>query len=87
MNPAKFHEMMEAKEKGGSPRVQFTVEEDRNIIKALYDKTFEAIISRATSLAWDGLGWDIQLHELMPVLLVAESTLTFLDLSFNKLQG
>ena len=86
MAPEQFHAMMDEK-KDGCPKIQFTVEADRAVIKGLYDKTFGSIIGRAAKFEWSGLGWEYELHELVPALLVAAGTLTKLDLSQNKLRG
>ena len=39
---------MDQKAEDGSPKIQFTVEDDRGYIKELYLKTFASVVSRAT---------------------------------------
>ena len=90
MTTLKFDEMMEQKvDKDGTslPQIEFTVEADRNLIKGLYQTTFDAVVSRAVNIDWRGLGWDHELHELMPVLMSAAGTLQRLDLESNTLRG
>ena len=90
MTTTKFDEMMDEKaDKDGAsiPKIEFTVEADRDLIKGLYQKTFDAVIGRAVNIDWKGLGWEYELHELMPVLMSAAGTLQQLDLSANKLRG
>ena len=69
------------------PKIEFTVENDRNLIKGLYRKTFDGVIGRAVNLDWHGLGWEYEIGELMAVVMAAAGTLTKLDLSWNKLRG
>ena len=90
MTPSKFDEKMDEKvTKGGAsvPKIEFTVENDRNLIKGLYRKTFDGVIGRAVNLDWHGLGWEYEIGELMPVVMTAAGTLKELNLSFNKLRG
>ena len=90
MTPTMFDEMMDAKVIEGDtslPKIQFTVETDRSLIKGLYRKTFDGVIGRAVKLDWHGLGWEYEIGQLMPVLIAAAGTLKELDLSSNKLRG
>ena len=90
MTTLKFDEMMEQKvDKDGTslPQIEFTVEADRNLIKGLYRTTFDAVVSRAVNIDWRGLGWEHELHELMPVLMSAAGTLQRLNLESNTLRG
>ena len=90
MTPSKFDEKMDEKvtKDGVSlPKIEFTVEDDRDLIKGLYRKTFDGVISRAVNLDWHGLGWEYEIGELMPVVMAAAGTLKELDLSSNKLRG
>ena len=90
MTTTKFDEVMDEKvDKDGAsiPKIEFTVEADRDLIKGLYQTTFDAVIGRAVNIDWKGLGWEYELHELMPVLMSAAGTLQRLDLSSNKLRG
>ena len=90
MTPFKFDEMMDEKvSKDGVsvPKVEFTVESDRSLIKGLYRKTFDGVVGRAVKLDWHGLGWECEIGELMPVVMAAAGTLEELDLSFNELRG
>ena len=91
MTPSKFDEKMDEKvtNKDGTslPKIEFTVENDRNLIKGLYRKTFDGVIGRAVNLDWHGLGWEYEIGELMAVVMAAAGTLTKLDLSSNKLRG
>ena len=90
MTPTAFDEMMDAKLIEGDtslPKIQFTVETDRSLIKGLYRKTFDCVIGRAVKLDWHGLGWEYELGALMPVIMVAAGTLKVLDLNTNKLRG
>ena len=90
MTSSKFDEMMDEKvtKDGVSlPKIQFTVENDRNLIKGLYRKTFDGVIGRAVNLDWHGLGWEYEIGELMAVVMAAAGTLKELNLSDNKLQG
>ena len=90
MAASNFDEMMDEKviKDGASlPKIEFTVEDDRSLIKGLYRKTFESVIGRAVKLDWHGLGWEHEMSELMPVLIAAAGTLKELDLSLNKLRG
>ncbi len=90
MTPFMFDEMMDKKviKDGVSvPKIEFTVEADRSLIKGLYRKTFDGVIGRAVKLDWRGLGWKYEIGALMPVILAAAGTLKELNLSTNKLQG
>ena len=90
MTSSKFDEMMDEKviKDGVSvPKVDFTVESDRSLIKSLYRKTFDGVIGRAVKLDWHGLGWECDIRELEPVLMAAAATLKELNLSINKLRG
>ena len=90
MTTTKFDEKMDEKvDKDGAsiPKIEFTVEADRDLIKGLYQTTFDAVIGRAVNIDWQGLGWEYELHELMPVLMSAAGTLQRLNLSANKLRG
>ena len=90
MAASNFDEMMDEKviKDGASlPKIEFTVEDDRSLIKGLYRKTFEGVIGRAVKLDWHALGWEYEMSELMPVLIAAAGTLKELDLSMNKLRG
>ncbi len=90
MTPSKFDEKMDEKvTKNGVSlsKIEFTVENDRNLIKGLYRKTFDGVIGRAVNLDWHGLGWEYEIGELTPVVMAAAGTLTKLDLSSNKLRG
>ena len=90
MAASNFDEMMDEKViKDGTslPKIQFTVENDRSLIKGLYRKTFESVIGRAVKLDWHGLGWEHEMSELMPVLIAAAGTLKELNLSQNELRG
>ena len=90
MTSSKFDEMMDEKvtKDGVSlPKIQFTVESDRDLIKGLYRKTFDGVIGRAVNLDWHGLEWEYEIGELTPVVMAAAGTLTKLDLSSNKLRG
>ena len=71
MTPSKFDEKMDEKvtKNGVSlPKIEFTVENDRNLIKGLYRKTFDGVIGRAVNLDWHGLGWEYEIGELMAVV-------------------
>ena len=90
MTSSKFDKMMDEKvTKNGMslPKIEFTVENDRNLIKGLYRKTFDGVIGRAVKLDWHGLGWECEIGELEPVFMAAAGTLKELDLSSNKLRG
>ena len=90
MTPTMFDEKMDEKViKNGMnlPKIEFTVEADRSLIKGLYRKTFDGVIGRAVKLDWHGLGWEYEIGELMPVILTAVGTLEELILSDNKLRG
>ena len=92
MTTTKFDEVMDEKAEnlkdGASiPKIEFTVEADRDLIKGLYRTTFDAVIGRAVNIDWQGLGWEYELHELMPVLMSAAGTLQQLDLSPNNFRG
>ena len=90
MAASNFDEMMDEKviKNGASlPKIEFTVEDDRSLIKDLYRKTFEGVIGRAVKLDWHALGWEYEMSELMPVLIAAAGTLKELNLSENKLRG
>ncbi len=90
MAASNFDEMMDEKviKDGASlPKIEFTVEDDRSLIKGLYRKTFESVIGRAVKLDWHGLGWECEIGELEPVFMAAAGTLKELDLSHNKLRG
>ena len=90
VTPAKFNEMMDQKVYKDSvslPKVEFTVEADRDLIKGLYDTTFYGVIGSATDIDWHGLGWEYELHEIMPVIMSAAATLKKLDLESNKFRG
>ena len=90
MTPSKFDEKMDEKvtKDGVSlPKIQFTVEDDRDLIKGLYRKTFDGVIGRAVKLDWHGLGWEYEIGALMPVILTAAGTLKVLVLNSNKLRG
>ena len=90
MTPSKFDEKMDEKvtKDGVSlPKIEFTVENDRNLIKGLYRKTFDGVIGRAVNLDWHGLGWEYEIGALMPVVMAAAGTLEVLDLNKNKLRG
>ena len=90
MTPSKFDEKMDEKvtKNGVSlPKIEFTVENDRNLIKGLYRKTFDGVIGRAVNLDWHGLGWEYEIGALMPVVMAAAGTLEVLDLNSNKLRG
>ena len=90
MTSSKFDEMMDEKVNKNSasvPKIEFTVESDRTLIKGLYQKTFDGVIGRAVKLDWHGLGWEYEIGELTPVVMAAAGTLTKLDLSSNKLRG
>ena len=82
-----FDALMDEKDGDGSPKIQFTVEDDRATIKGLYAKTYGSIIGCATEFDWKGLGWECEFSELLPVLITAARTLQRLDLSSNKLRG
>ena len=90
MTPTMFDEMMDAKVIEGDtslPKIEFTVEADRSLIKGLYRKTFDCVIGRAVKLDWHGLGWEYEIGALMPVILAAAGTLEELVLYSNKLRG
>ena len=90
MTSSKFDEMMDEKvtKDGASiPKIEFTVEADRDLIKGLYRKTFDGVVSRAVKLDWHGLGWEYEIFALMPVILAAAGTLKELNLKINKLRG
>ena len=69
------------------PKIEFTEEADRDLIKGLYRITFDGVIGRAVDIDWHGLGWEYELHEIMPVIMSAAATLKKLDLSNNKFRG
>ena len=90
MTPSKFDEMMDEKvmKDGVSvSKVEFTVEDDRSLIKGLYRTTFDGVISCAVNIDWKGLNWEYELREIMPVIMSAAATLKKLDLSSNKFRG
>ena len=90
MAPSKFDEMMDQKtDKDGVslPKIEFTVEADRDLIKGLYQKTFDGVIGCAVNIDWHGLGWEYELHEIMPVLILAAGTLQKLNLLSNNFRG
>ena len=65
------------------PELQFTVESDRAVILKLYTKTYNKVIGGATELAWNDLGWEYDVNDLMPVLLSVKH-LVRLNLAYNK---
>ena len=90
MAASNFDERMDEKvmKNGASlPKIEFTVEDDRSLIKGLYRKTFESVVGRAVKLDWHGLGWEYEIGQLMPVLMAAAGTLKELLLYSNKLRG
>ena len=90
MTPSDFDKMMDEKvNKDGAslPKIEFTVEADRSLIKGLYRKTFDCVIGRAVKLDWHGLGWEYEIGVLMPVVMAAAGTLEVLNLNSNKLRG
>ena len=90
MTPTMFDEMMDAKVIEGDtslPKIEFTVEADRSLIKGLYRKTFDCVIGRAVKLDWHGLGWEYEIGELEPILMATAVKLKELNLSNNKFQG
>ena len=82
-----FNELMDEKAEDGTPKIEFTVEDDRNLIKGLYETTFAGVVGNAKEIDWHALGWDCELTELMPVLVVAAPTLEDLTLGFNQIRG
>merc|ERR1719198_1836844 len=87
ITPEEFNELMDEKQADGSPKIQFTVEEDRPMIKGLYAITFKSVVAGAIEFDWSSLGWDCEIGALMPILMVAAGTLRKLNLSLNKLRG
>ena len=87
LTPEAFNEVMDEKAENGDPKIEFTVEDDRKLIKGLYETTFAAVVGNAKQIEWVGLGWDCELTELMPVLLAAVPTLEVLYLGVNKIRG
>ena len=90
MTPSKFDEKMDetvTKDGASLPKIQFTVEKDRDLIKGLYRKTFDGVVGRAVKLDWHGLGWECEIGELMPVVMAAAGTLKKLNISSNNLRG
>ena len=87
LSPEQFNELMDEKAEDGAPKIEFTVEDDRELIKGLYKTTFAGVVGNAKEIDWSGLGWDCELSELMPVLLVAAHTLEVLDLQDNQIRG
>ena len=85
--PERFIELMDAKAEDGAPKIEFTVQDDRKLIKGLYETTFTAVVGNAKEIDWQQLGWDCELTELMPVLLAAAPTLEVLSLHGNQFRG
>ena len=86
LTPEQFFQLMDEHCESG-PKIQFSVESDRDVIKGLYKTTFNAVIGHARAIDWQGLGWDTQLSTLVPIILPAKGTLQTLNLSSNKLRG
>ena len=87
LTPEQFNEVMDEKAENGAPKIEFTVEDDRKLIKGLYETTFAGVVGNAKEIIWAGLWWDCELTELMPVLVAAAPTLEVLDLHSNRIRG
>lgn len=87
LSPERFNELMDEKAENGAPKIEFTVEDDRKLIKGLYETTFAGVVGNAKKIYWYGLGWDCELTELMPVLVAAAPTLEELNLENNGIRG
>ena len=54
--PERFNALMDEKAENGAPKVEFTVEDDRKLIKGLYETTYAVVIGNAKKISWGTLG-------------------------------
>ena len=52
LTPEAFNEVMDEKAENGDPKIEFTVEDDRKLIKGLYETTFAVVIGNAKKINW-----------------------------------